>query len=367
MGSTMSARVLGPSFALALVAAALATPAARAQTPSFTLVSPPPETGASFVFGLSADGRSAAGYKSGRGFLWTADGGRNDFGLTAPTATTQAYGISGNGLTVVGGGAPTENAMAFRWTQDGGYQGLGTIPGYFVSNARDANHDGSIVVGTVSDTSGVFSQAFRWTQSGGMQGLGAGTGADAISGDGTTIVGTLTGQPLAMRWTQAGGAQLLPSLGGSGDSRARAVNFDGSIIVGSSGPTFRPTKWINGSPIELLSSLSNSRLTPLGLSDDGSVVAGDVQANVGGNFAGVWTAATGTIRLSDYLTAHGVTIPAGLNLETCAAISSDGKTFAGYTTSDLLGIQGYVATIPSPGALGVLCLSMGFAARRRRE
>lgn len=98
MVRTNQAGVIAP-FVIAAVLAGVA-PSARAQ--SFALVNAPPETGSSAVYGLSADGRSAVEWESGEvGFVWTATGGRNDFGTgLAPTRT---FGISGDGCYAVGG------------------------------------------------------------------------------------------------------------------------------------------------------------------------------------------------------------------------------------------------------------------------
>jgi uncharacterized membrane protein len=153
---------------------------------------------------------------------------------------------------------------------------------------------------------------------------------------------------------------------GTGASYADAINHAGNIIAGVSGVGLRPTKWIDGVPTELTPSYPNSSFTPYGLSDDGSVVAGYVQNSVGPSFAGVWTPATGIVRLSDYLTANGVVIPAGLTLGQCHAVSADGKTFGGTIDNGPFGIQGYVATVPAPGALSLLGFAGLLAARRRR-
>ena len=56
-----------------------------------------------------------------------------------PQANSQAYGISGNGLVVVGG----SYGEAFRWTAAGGMQSLG-IAG--ASTAYAASLDGSVIV-----------------------------------------------------------------------------------------------------------------------------------------------------------------------------------------------------------------------------
>jgi uncharacterized membrane protein len=374
MAKQVPAGVLVRLVSVALVAASFAAPVALAQTPSLTLVGYPPPTfgsGTSHLYGLSADGRSASGSSTGTGgepgFLWTADAGRNDFGRTLGLASTWGFGISGDGLTVVGAAQQGALYHAYRWSASGGYHDIGTLPGYGQSEARDANHDGSVIVGTLDNGQGTTPQAFRWTQSSGMQGLGAGTVAQAVSGNGNVIIGDFGTAPQAYTWTQANGLQFLPSLGGMGASLVRALNFDGGIVVGRSGAGMHTTMWTNGSPVELLSSIPDSVLTPFGVSDDGAVVAGLVNAGLGGLFAGVWTTATGTVRLSDYLAANGVTIPPGVTLATCTAVSADGRTFAGYTEGDAFGIQGFVATIPSPGMFGLLGAGILAIGRRRRS
>ncbi len=337
-----------------VVLAAIAGLASSALAQSFTLIGyPEPPFTASRAYALSADGRSATGYTSGIGtpaFLWTAAGGREDIGRTF-TGVGQGLGISGDGLTVVGGIPNSADFHAFRWTRATGAQNLGTRPGYSKSIATDTNHDGSIVVGTLSNGEGSEPQAFRWTQATGMQGLGFGTRAHAISGDGSTIVGEFGTAPLGFIWTSSGGTQFLQGLSGSNEGViAQAINHDGSIVVGRSGPfTAKTTLWINGVPTELPNTLPSAVFTPRGVSDSGNVVAGIIQSPAipGTLVAGVWTSSTNTLTLSDYLTANGVTIPTGVVLKDCTAVSADGRTFVGWTSGSQ-GAQGFVATIPTP-------------------
>jgi probable HAF family extracellular repeat protein len=116
-----------------------------------------------------------------------------------------AYGVSGDGLVVVGNGTDHNGSPeAFRWTSDGGMVGIGDLPdGPAYSLAYGTNSDGSIVVGLGSTDVGF--EAFRWTSGGGMQSLWdylIANGVDpstrgwsslnlasAISLDGSTIVG----------------------------------------------------------------------------------------------------------------------------------------------------------------------------------
>ena len=51
--------------------------------------------------------------------------------------------------------------------------------------------------------------------------------------------------------------------------------------------------------------------------------------------------------LLDYLLGNGVPVPQGVDLVSCRGMSADGRTFAGWTEGSQ-GIQGFVATIPTP-------------------
>lgn len=356
-------------------------PPASAQVPSFTLVGHAGDSGSSRVYGLSADGRSAAGYTgvsstNDPGFLWTRGAGRYDFGLEAGLpATTFALGISGDGFTAVGssGASPSETQTAFRWSGPGTFQSLGTLNGFTQSRATGVNTDGSIVTGFATNSGG-FTRAFRWTTGVGMQPIGPDTTtsqANAISRDGTTIVGEIdvhTGSPDAFRWTSAGGWQALASLNGSTTSYARGVSADGSYIVGlTATSTTRgvATVWHNGVPTELTTPSGWLGANPLAVSDNGQVVVGAYDI-LGPGGAAIWTPNTGFLALDSYLTSFGITLPEGVWLENCVAISADGMTFAGTTYGPAGIVQGYVATIPTPGVLPVVSLASLLLARGRR-
>jgi probable HAF family extracellular repeat protein len=383
----MNARLAVPvaARALAVVFALVAPGIARAQTPSFTMVGYAPGAGASRIYGLSADGRSAAGFSAFPttvstpypGFVWSASAGRNDFGLEAGTPLgTWSLGISGDGHTAVGyswatqGGATT----AFRWSGTGTFQSLGTM-GWTNSRATGASNDGSTVVGYLSTQSGNAQQAFRWTPGAGMQTLGPlFSEANAISRDGSTIVGetaVTSGAPQAFRWTQAGGVQALAGLNGSTSSDAWAVSGDGSYIVGLTVTSTSTTStiWRNGVPADLGLPVGWHQTSPLAVSDDGQVVVGTYVGSQSYG-AAIWTTTTGFMPLADYLEGFGVVLPANIILESCTSVSADGKTFAGWThgtTAEPGLTQGFVATIPAPGWLATLLGSAVFAARRRRS
>jgi hypothetical protein len=65
-----------------------------------------------------------------------------------------AYAISGDGSTVVGG-----PDLDYRWTREGGYQRI-------TNDGNDEVYDGSLVVGDMGP-------AFTWTSAGGLTNLGA--------------------------------------------------------------------------------------------------------------------------------------------------------------------------------------------------
>lgn len=376
----MNGTPLVPSVvrALAVGFALLGASGAQAQSPSFTMVGYPNGAFDSAIYGLSADGQMAAGSFEtppavSHGFVWSAGGGRNDFGLEPGLPLlTRAQGISGDGRVAVGYSQTTSPgiATAFRWSGTGTFQSLGTLGSYPYSQATGANNDGSVVVGTASSAFDLH--AFRWTQAGGMQALGpANSEANAISRDGSTIVGetaVTSGAPQAFRWTQAGGLQALPPLPGTYYSYARGVSADGRDVVGSTTGlnVDYPTLWHDGVPTLLSRPANWYHATPFAVSDDGQVVVGTYSGPQSYG-AAIWTPATGFIPLADYLAGYGITLPTGLWLEECTGVSADGRTFSG-TTFGPAGIsEGFVATIPAPGWLATLLGSAVFAARRRRS
>ena len=119
---------------------------------------------------------------------------------------SRAYGISGDGSTVVGQSSITTGQdQAFRWTRSGGMTTLGPIQNAVDSMALAANVDGFWTSGNLGTS------AFRWTAATGEVILTPLTGhqtahANGVSGDGTVVVGycgfagTLGGER-ACRWT----------------------------------------------------------------------------------------------------------------------------------------------------------------------
>lgn len=344
------------------------------------------------VNALSANGQVAAGGSGGIGFTWSQQGGRFDFGLLpGMPERSPAYALSGDG-TVLAGQFSTSPAFpepthAYRWTGSGALQDLGFLTNETRAHARGISGDGSVVVGWCehTQTAGAFCQAFRWTEQNGMQPLGYtrpnGTFAQAraISRDGTTIVGNSQslgpfGPVDAFAWTQAGGMQALPSLPGTSEpgAFANAVNANGAVIVGlgTSAQTATSTavRWASGMAQDLGTVPGFLRSVAFAVDDTGNFVGGQVTALSSGppDSAFVWTPTTGMLLLSDYLSQHGIGIPAGYRLQNLLAISGDGLTFAGFATNIATSTpEGFVATVPPPPSILVLLLP-ALAPRRRR-
>jgi uncharacterized membrane protein len=95
--------------------------------------------------------------------------GMTSLGIPASGAS-YAFGISDDGLTVVGQGQTGSGPQAYRWTQATGVLWLGDLPGdNFESVAYDASADGSIIVGLSRSYLG--QEAFIWDASHGMRNL----------------------------------------------------------------------------------------------------------------------------------------------------------------------------------------------------
>jgi len=198
------------------------------------------------VADVSGDGTLMVGMNTWR----TASGQTGSFGFLGGNNYTSALGVSGNGQVVVGFSetSPNRYAHAFRWTATGGIQDLGVTNGT-ESDARGVSGNGLTIVGEARDGGG-FWRAFRWTASIGMRDIGTLGGpmsaAYDASYDGAVIVGSSlnsssSGSYRAFRWTAGTGMkdvrQLLLDAGVTAVQNwvllsANGVSDDGSAIAG---------------------------------------------------------------------------------------------------------------------------------------
>ena len=298
------------------------------------------------------------------------------------SAGTQAFGISGDGTTIVGAGWVSSTAQeAFRWTVAGGYQRLGDLGGGN-SIADAASFDGSVVVGS-SPPPGATSGSFRWTATQGMMAVPVGY-PNAVTDDGTMVAGSnawwkTSGQtgnfgggscsapqaPLGMvdlsadgsvaagsgaggldmfgqqatnayRSTPAGSCQDIDAVFNR-NSDASGISADGLAIVGEAQDAqghYRAFRWTASTGMVDLGTLGGGNLlsNALATSRDGSVVVGTslTTTSSASNHAFVWMTRCGMLDLNTVLKSQ---IPRGWILQVATDISEDGAVITGYGIS----------------------------------
>src|SRR5262249_42514759 len=220
------------------------------------------------------------------------------------------------------------------WYDLGGTEGAITVDGN-LSHGYAASGDGSTVVGLCWSSTPGQAHACRWDAASGMVDLGSVYGrssrANAISADGSTIVGWdahTTGYWMGAVW-QNGKERLLGAEGFVGE--ARAVNSNGTIIVGtgypnSDGHAYRWSAAAGFTDLGILPGF-NARAYAHALSEDGSVIVG--HSGFGGDRdAFLWTEQLGMVNLNTYLRERGVDLT-DWRLMTATAGSADGPPLGG--------------------------------------
>jgi probable HAF family extracellular repeat protein len=226
---------------------------------------------------------------------------------------------------------------------------LGDFPeGAFHSLAQAISADGTTVVGAGSGDSG--SSALRWRQETGTVNLETlplivprTTFAHGVSGNGSIVVGSIRNNDdprigEAFRWSAADGIVGLGYLPGApaSESGAADVSSDGSVIVGYSGSSasingsHEAFRWTKDTGMVGLGELpgGNYFSTATGISARGDVIVGISHSEFGSEpFR--WTEATGMIPLGD--------LPGGIFNSGAEAVSSDGSVIVGSGFSELSG------------------------------
>jgi probable HAF family extracellular repeat protein len=238
--------------------------------------------------------------------------------------------LSENG-TVLGRSCQADDcsttAQGFRWTHQEGSSAFG---GSGILGFTDVNQDASVVVGYLRETAD-RNRAFTWTEASGFVNLGILPGGDAslacaargVSADGSVIVGVSGGEPV--RWTL--GSEMVKLVLPSGrpsnsPGEAIAVSDDGSIVAGNllSSPS-NLLRWTATGEVEWI---EPSRYAfAIGMSADGEVIVGSAA------FAGVveafrWTRLGGLVSLGR---------PTDCPYTESSAVSGDGRIVAVYCSA----------------------------------
>jgi len=259
-------------------------------------------------------------------------------GYISLSAPAFARDVSADGAVIVG-----HNDNAMMWTASGPTS-LGTVSGFpsHLGVARGVSADGSVIAGYVF--SAATSQAFHWTGGvmTGLTDLPGGTtlceGYD-ISADGNIIVGVgwnASDKPEACYWVGTAGPTGLGCLSGGTSSFANGTNTDGSVIVGYSNSSSgtQAFRWTSSGGMEGLGQLPGGSFwtKAQATNADGGVVVGYGSVNYI-DHAFVWDEASGMHKLADVLSAQGAAPPSGWTLSVAYDVSNDGRVIVGYGTN----------------------------------
>jgi uncharacterized membrane protein len=363
--SANRAPLRGALGALACLGASLAIAGTSHAQVTLEYLSAPPGDWSAAAYGCSANGLTGAVTvfaPRNKAVRWNSAGDGTT--LAVPVSTHSAYGwsVSGDGVTVLGWSEFSGSGPAVRrpliWRGALPPLDLGNLPGMTAGKATASNYAGTVIVG--SSEPYAFANTFygfRWTIKGGMVALPGPGGQPSmiptdISDSGDIICGIAAN--VACRVVadlDQLTAQSLGVLPGMDSSIANAVSGDGTMIVGSSSSFFdeKPFKWTsNGGMVAL--PLPSGFGRALDASSNGSTIVGERSAS-GGTHAAAWTTNLGFVNLNTYLDAAGVS-RGGDTLSTATGVSRDGRVIVGFTDNGkAFRIRNFNAPPPVPGDL----------------
>lgn len=299
--------------------------------PRFQLVGSTVDYG--FGVGASGDGAVIVGTtydvnEAYSGFAWTLSAGIQALTAVAPDneASLEPHAVSKNGKVIVGT-FDVSPVRAFRWTESSKAVALGVLPGASSSYGYASNADGSVIVGA----SGV--NPFRWTSNGMVPvPLGANNtgGAAGVNDDGTVVVGTATMGGKASAYCWKVGETVATALGtfvGATSSSGHGVSGDGLVVVGSA-DNKRAFRWSSGTGfVGIADSVGGSVSTAKAANIDGTVIVGSSDRG-----AWVWDSELG-LRMVEAIVADLGFVTDGYDFRTLNAVSSDGRTIVGGTST----------------------------------
>ena len=149
------------------------------------------------------------------------------------TSWNRAYGISADGLVVVGTARTDSGREAFRWTRDEGMVSLGDLPGGEIdASAEAASADGSVIVGTGRGP--VYRLAGRKTVRSGPPSRSMRASVDGASASGAGSFPGLKAGALGAPWEGVGGIGV--SGGSASMASSSAARGPGRGAAGAGSP-----------------------------------------------------------------------------------------------------------------------------------
>ena len=116
------------------------------------------------AYGISGDGSTVVGNASGQAFVWTAETGMVGIGNLGMGKRGAAYGASTNGSIVVGYGRNANNKdEAFMWTEETGLMSLAPAGlGQYKTKAYGVTDDGSMIFGEYNKKAALWLEDGGW-------------------------------------------------------------------------------------------------------------------------------------------------------------------------------------------------------------
>jgi uncharacterized membrane protein len=341
-----------------------------------------------YPLSLSSDGSVLVGHLNAAGdssaVLWTPSTGLQV--LPKPAALSSysrfyAYGVSADGRYAAGYGYSPDifPSVPVRWNNSARTAQALPIPsGDTFGHIFALSDDGSIAVGNTGSSTG--NQAVYWDAAGnahpmgflGGGGIRAGV-AQAVSGNGQAIVGCSSSSAgvAAFRWTAESGMVNLGRFTGR-DSWATTTSCTGDVIAGfcANGPAYpvRGWVWTDQAGMLPLGDLpgGTEHAHPHDMSADGRIIIGQSNSYLGDE-AFIWDKTHGLRNLKSVLVSDYHLNLDGWTLQDAWSISADGNIIAGYGLTPAGEPHAWLVTLPEP-TTGLLILAAACVApwRRRR-
>lgn len=338
---------------------------------------------ASYAYGISGDGATVVGKSAVndrdygyQGFYWRDDTGIKPLRALNGSTDSVAYEVSGNGGTIVGYSQNSSGGMqATYWGADRKPKPLKYFSDereFAYSQSLAISTDGKTPVGFAENTDGIVTAA-RWDAEGNIESLGylgqgkpTSSAAFCTSADGSYVGGYSTSKKHkhgeAFLWSD--GEMLgLGVLRGDKDesSTARAVSNGGTVVGVSTSGIERAFVWSESTGMKALVH-DEEQNGALAISADASLIGG-YHDGVG---PVLWDAAGNERSVKDILDELGID-SGGFDFSYGAVtgFSADGQTITGVSYQDFR-YQAWIAHIPEPSALVAVGFLMVLTGRLRR-